>query len=151
VAESLGKVLSVELSTIVHATESLEKVETAILNVLPNQVRDPTSFSRCYLKGHHGNPIVTLTMRLAKGEAARTSVEYVFRMLSHTEKQKLDLEFERYLDEEDNFYIRLDKQEAFKGKVKLGREESIRIKIKTKKWQPTPDAAREILRNLGMV
>jgi RNA binding exosome subunit len=148
--ESPGKVVSIELSTIAHATESLDKVETAILNVLPTQVHDSTSFCRHYLKGHHGNPIVTLTMRLAKGKAARTSVEHLFRMLSPTEKHELDLEFERYLDEEENFYIRLDKQEAFKGKIKLAREEPIRIKIRIEMWHPTPEGAKEILRNLGM-
>jgi len=149
--EFSGKVVSVEFSTIAHATENLEKVEAAILNILPSELHGSISLSRMYLKGHHGNPIATFAMRIVKEKIAEIVVQHLFTMMSLSDKRELCLEFEKYFDEEGNFYIRLDKQEAFRGRIKLAREDPIRIKIKAKMWRRNMESVRETFRSLGMI
>ena len=60
----LGKVISIELSAIAHATESIEAVEKSIRNILPLEIYDALQFTRRYLKGHHGNPITTSNLNI---------------------------------------------------------------------------------------
>jgi RNA binding exosome subunit len=148
--DSLSRIVSIEFSTIAHATEDLTKVETAMLNILPQELRGSILILRQYLKGHYRNPIATLAMRIRSEKAARMTLEHVFKMMSQTERGQLDREFESYIDEEMNFYIRLDKQEAFKGRIRLTQGDPIRVRIKTKTWQQDSQDEKIIFRKLGM-
>ena len=148
---SLAKVISVEYRALAHATESPDKIEAAILNILPIEMRSLDSVSKCYLKGHYGNPIVILTLKIAREKAAKAATEYLFKLMSQSDRRELDLEFEKSLDDEKNFYIRLGKQEAFKGKIVLSYEDPIRVRIKIKIWQHAQQGEREFFKNLGMV
>ena len=148
--ESRGRIMSVQLSAIAHATEDTSKVEMAMLNTLPADLRDSISISRQNLKGHHGNPIVMLTIRISKGKAVKGVVQNLFKMMIPNEKQEVNLDFENLLDENGNFYVRLDKQEALKCKIKLATRDPIRIKMKAKMFRPTPNGVIEIFKDLGM-
>ena len=70
--------------------------------------------------------------------------------MDKTEKDKLIFEFKNFLDDKENLYIRLEKQEAFEGKVILTNKDPIRIKIKTEVWHSTPQRVMEIFNRLGM-
>lgn len=148
--ESRG-IVSVEFSTIVHATEDAGRVMEAVLNIIPSELRGSISFTRRYLEGHHRNPIVMLTARVAKKEMAKAIVKHLFTMLSRSERRELNLDLERSLDEENNFYTRLDKQEAVNGRVRLTREDPIRVKVRTNTWRPTVEDIRKIFMDLGMI
>jgi len=148
--ESRGKVVYVEFSTIAHATEDVNRVTEAVLSIIPSELRGSIPFTRRYLDGHHGNPIVMLTVRVTKEKIAETIVEHIFAMLSRPERRELSLDFDRSLDEENNFYIRLDKQEAANGRVRLTREDPIRVKVRTKTWRRTVEGIKKIFMDLGM-
>lgn len=148
--ESKGRIMSVQLSTVAHATEDAGKVEMAMLNTLPVDLRDSTSISRQNLKGHHGNPMVMLTIRMSRGKAVKSVIQNLFTMMIMNEKHEVNLDFENLLDENGNFYVRLDKQEALKGKIKLATRDPIRIKMKARMFRPTPNGVREIFKDLGM-
>jgi RNA binding exosome subunit len=146
---TLGKVVSIELSAIAHATESLEAVEKAIRNILPYEMCD-TKFTRRYLKGHHGNPITTLNLNIVNEHEIKWVLENLFRLMDKAQRDKLILEFENFIDDEQNLYIRLDKQEAFGGKFTLTSKDPVRLKIKTEVWRPTTQKVKEIFDRLGM-
>lgn len=146
----LGKVVSIELSAIAHATESIEAVEKSIRNILPIEICDSIQFTRRYLKGHHNNPLTILNLNIRGKDETKLILENLFRLMDQTEKDKLILEFENFLDEKENLYIRLDKQEAFGGKVTFTSKDPVRLKIKTEVWHPTPQKVREIFQRLGM-
>ena len=148
--KSLGKIVSIEMSAIAHATESIEAVEKSIRNILPLEIYDYLQFTRRYLKGHHGNPITTLNLNIKGKDETKLVLENLFQLMDKTEKDKLILAFETFLDDKENLYLRLDKQEAFKGKVILASKDPIRIKIKTQVWQSTPQKVMEIFNRLGM-
>ena len=146
----LGKVVSIELSAIAHATENLEAVEKAMRNILPFEICESKQFTRRYLKGHHGNPITTLNLNIIKKDETKLILENLFRLMDQIEKEKLILEFENFLDDKENLYIRLDKQEAFGEKFTITSKDPVRLKIKTEMWHPTPQKVREIFDRLGM-
>ena len=146
----LGKVVSIELSAIAHATENLEAVEKAMRNILPFEIFESKQITRRYLKGHHGNPITTLNLKIIKKDETKLMLENLFRLMDQIEKEKLILEFENFLDDKENLYMRLDKQEAFGGKVTFASKDPVRLKIKTEVWHPTPQKVREIFDRLGM-
>ena len=146
----LGKVVSIEVSAIAHATESIEAVEKSIRNILPLEIYDSLKFTRRYLKGHHGNPITTLNLNIKGKDETKFVLKILFQLMDKAEKDKLIFEFENFLDDKENLYIRLDKQEAFKGKVILTNKDPIRIKIKTEVWHSTPQKVMEIFNRLGM-
>jgi RNA binding exosome subunit len=91
-----------------------------------------------------------LTARVAKKEMTKAIVKHLFTMLSRSERRELNLDLERSLDEENNFYTRLDKQEAVNGRVRLTREDPIRVKVRTNTWRPTVEDIRKIFMDLGM-
>lgn len=129
-AEALPKILHVEVSVISHATESPGKVEQALKNILPQELRSSIQISRQYLSGHHGNDIVTMSYRLKDPEATRDFIKNLAQIILPEEKQRLSLEFDLHLDSEGKLFLRLDKQAAYLGEPKFREEDPIRVKVK---------------------
>ncbi|MBS7625732.1 hypothetical protein KEJ51_01625 [Candidatus Bathyarchaeota archaeon] len=146
-----GKVVSVELSAIVHATENVEKVKTAILNLLPPATHDSIAFTRTYVRGHYGNPIVVFSTKVEKEKLARMIVEHLFSIMEPNTKEELTLILDKSMDEDGNFYIRLDKNEALRRRIKLTSRDPIRVKIGIRMWRPALNIARSALKDLGLV
>jgi len=68
---------SVELSTIAHATEDPSKVDKALQNLLLG-INQP--FTRRYLEGHHGNPIVKIEAKLTDEMAGQFAHSLVSKL-----------------------------------------------------------------------
>ncbi len=123
-------VQSVEISTIAHATDDLEKVQAALGTILPDSLRERQLFTRKYMEGHHRNPIVTFDARLTKPSEVNEFVSYFLSQLSKSEKLLIERDLALYSDSDGNLYIRIDKQQAFRGTVELGDEDPIRVRLK---------------------
>jgi RNA binding exosome subunit len=59
-------------------------------------------------------------------------------------------EVNRHLDKKGALYLRLDKQEAFFGRIRLGRSDSIRVQIKLSARRNL-DEARTFYRGLDLL
>ena len=112
-----GRVLS-------HATEQPERVEQAIQNVF----RD----SELEVKrtvGHHGNPIIVV-------EASTTSMDVIAEMLQRLQPRDIEAlltTLEDRIDDSCNLFVRLDKQSAFAGEIRLAdNDDAIAIRIKVR-------------------
>ena len=131
-----------------HATEDLDKVMEAIHNILPSDNIEDILFKRSGLDGHYGNPITFFETRIKDKETIRALVENLSANLSSLDKEELDRTINRYV-EKGSLYIRLDKQAALQGKIKLVTSDPIRIRIRFKKSK-TEDVI-EICREIGMI
>ncbi|HKM76908.1 MAG TPA: RNA-binding domain-containing protein [Candidatus Bathyarchaeia archaeon] len=121
-------VQSVEISTIIHATEDPEKVQAALDTVFPPTLRK--LFTRRYLEGHHGNPIITINAKLSKAADIKQFTQHFLPKLSRDERLKILRDLILLTDAEGNLFIRVDKQSAFQGLMQLTEHDPIRVKIK---------------------
>lgn len=121
---------SVEISTIAHATDDLGKIQEALRFTLPDVLKDHEVFTRRYLEGYHSNPIVIFDAKLTRPAEIEQFTRHFVRELPKVERLKIQRDMQLHCDPEGNLYVRLDKQQAFRGKAQLGGEDPIRIKIK---------------------
>jgi len=122
-------VREVEISTFSHATEDEERVENAITNLLPEENRD-LWLTRKTLKGYHGDPITIVTGKIRTKKGATGVLRRVVQELSSLDQQRILDELEERLDEGGNLYIRLDKQKAYLGKVRLLETDPVKMKFR---------------------
>jgi RNA-binding protein len=120
----------VQISTIAHATDDLDKIQTALRFIIPESLKGREIFTRKYVEGHHGNPIVTFEAKLTKHSEVEQFTNHFTKQLPKKEKLLIMRHLDVHSDDEGNLYMRLDKQQAFRGDVKLGDEDPIRVRLK---------------------
>ena len=126
---------SVELSTIAHATEDLDKVEIALIHLLPDSLRSRQLFTRKYVAGHYNNPIVTFSAKLTDSHEIEEISRFLVNQLPKNEKLSIERRLSLYSDNDGNLYLRIDKQQAFLGLVALSDEDPIRVKLKFRRFE----------------
>jgi RNA binding exosome subunit len=131
-----------------HATEDVDKVVMAVQNILPSDHIEDISFKRSNLEGHYGNPITFFETRIKDKETVRALVENLSANLSSLDKEELGRTINRYV-EKGSLYIRLDKQAALQGKIKLVTSDPIHIRIRFRKSKI--EDVIEICREIGMI
>ena len=124
-----ASVVGLEIELIAHATEDVSKVLEAARAVLPPEAREKVVFKTKELKGHHGNPIRLLKARVRDRELARAIFEHVVSGLPEDDKAELLSGLRRRLSK-GALYIRLDKQRAFLGQLRLCTSDPIRLKVR---------------------
>ena len=145
------RIRAIEMSAISHATEDLGRVCSALRNVSSEEIAKRAGISRQDLKGHHGNPITTLMMRIRGTDLMESFAQRLASRLSDGDKRLLSVEFRKYTDTDGNLYIRLDKQAAFLGRLSLKQEDPIRIRMRLEIRPRTLDQMSEALRRLGLI
>ncbi|MCS7098069.1 MAG: hypothetical protein NZ922_03710 [Candidatus Methanomethyliaceae archaeon] len=119
---------SISISTIVHATEDFEKVKIAMLNLIPENLRALCEITKVSAKGHHGNPILLLSINFKTSELASEIFKYIINSLSKINISLIKNNPSLYSDE--NFiFLRLDKQAAYNGILRLSLSDDV-IKVK---------------------
>lgn len=113
------------IRTFAHATEDTSRVKFSLKLFLPEDCEIKTTMT----KGHFGNPITVLEAKL---DSKRHQLFLaILRNLPKAELLHLKDELKRHIDDDCNFYIRFDKQAAYKGDVKLAQtDDSIVAKMK---------------------
>jgi len=138
----------VDLRAFAHATEDLEKVLTAVRNTLPPQLADTVVFKNTALTGHHGNPIVLIETRIKNRKVAQAFLEKLASCLSIADKEALNSEIGQHL-ENGNLYVRLDKQSAYSGELRLGSADPIHLRIHFRK--PGVEDVMNVCRRFGLL
>lgn len=97
-----------------HATEDAGRVREALGHVLP----EGTPVDALETEGYFGNPITILTARLEK-KAAVAYLDFLKRRLPDGDRRALVAELPERVDEDCFFWLRLSKQDAFLGDVRV--------------------------------
>jgi RNA binding exosome subunit len=112
----------VDLRAFCYATEDEKRVEGALRTFLPEEVE----IERATSEGHHGDRIVVLSARVERADEMR----HVLDRLSDLETaQQLADELDERVDDNCSLFLRLDKQAAFGGDVRLGDGLTVRAKV----------------------
>lgn len=114
---------------------------TAVKNIIPSHLEDEITFTKDVLQGHHDNSIILFKAIVRKESLMKDLIGYFFSKLEADDKKTLLSDVESRVDEKGNLYLRLDKQEAFHGNIRLGQTDPIHIRIRLHK------KARENLHN----
>ena len=138
----------IDLRVFAHATEDPERVLTAVRNVLPSESVDSVLFKRSSLAGHHGNPIVLFEARVKDRRLVQAVFAKLCSGLGLMDKQVLAGEISGHL-ERGNLYLRLDKQSAFLGEVRLGSVDSVHVRVHFKKHGT--DEVVSVCREFGLL
>jgi RNA binding exosome subunit len=135
------KIEKIIVSTVVHSTESQEKVLKALKAIFPFEpeieIRKAT--------GHYGNPMAYIESSISN----KKKVDEFWRSLISklgNQKNILVESADRRLDEDNFFHIRLNKQKAYTGLVELIEgSDAIVLRAKIVSY---PSKRENILKNL---
>jgi hypothetical protein len=106
---------------------------TAVKNIIPSHLEDDITFTKDVLQGHHDNSIILFKAIVRKEPLMKDLIGYFFSKLEADDKKTLLSDVESRVDEKGNLYLRLDKQEAFQGNIRLGQTDPIHIRIRLHK------------------
>ncbi|PDM27146.1 hypothetical protein CP083_00355 [Candidatus Bathyarchaeota archaeon B24-2] len=124
------RVSSVDITFFSYATEEPAKVFSAVNNILPPDLRNKVEFKQTRLKGYFGNPILSYRGSVRRDDAYKL-LKHVLTNLPETDLRLLLSRLSLHTDR-GSLYMRLDKQHAFLGKLKLCHSDPIRLRVKFK-------------------
>jgi RNA binding exosome subunit len=123
-------ITAISFSTIAHSTEDVSKVETAILNLLPDSMRRSQTVLAEEVVGHHGNPIWLVALGVREKTSAGEISEYLMRLIPVADRLRIRDQLDLYYDGRSTLFLRLDKQNAFLREARLSSgDDVIRVKI----------------------
>jgi RNA binding exosome subunit len=122
----LERKLEVDIQVIVHATEDLEKIFASFKDIFEI---DKEEFSVQNLQGHYENPITLLLCKLKKKKAQG----FVAKLVRGIPKEDMALILQDLQNrcDESALHLRISKQQLVLGKIILGDEDPIKLKIYT--------------------
>ena len=118
-----------EITTFVHSTEDHVKVVKAVSNLFPESTDSPP-YEQVKLTGIFGDSISMLKWVIKNRRPATEVMDNVIRGLSSMDLLELSESLGLRIDENKNFYLRLDKQKAFTGVIKIEKHDPIRLKAR---------------------
>jgi RNA binding exosome subunit len=124
-------ILSLQARAYVHATENRDKVVKAILEVFPETLRGSLRFETDVYEGYYGNPIEVLTVEIEDPKGALETLRHIVGRLSEADRMRLSETLEDRVDKQGGLYMRLSKQNAFKGILVLEEgDDVIRVHVR---------------------
>jgi RNA binding exosome subunit len=125
------EVVSARISAIVHATEDPEKVINALSQTCSIQPFQ-SKLDRRELKGHYGNEISTLRLSLRSPSAGLFFIN-LWRMLPSLDRETLLNDLDTRLDADGRLHLRLDKEQCFRGVLRLKDQDPIKVEVSFRK------------------
>lgn len=146
-----SKVIRVEIAAHAHATEDVNRVKQAILNIVPESLHEKAEFTLYTLEGHYNNPITRIVVRL-EGNAAEEFVRGLAKRLDRESKKIIAMMLEnRYDAKQGRFYLRFSKQDAFLGELRFYDGDDVIHVMINLRGTPRLDKAINVLKELGLV
>lgn len=134
---------NLEVTVFAHATENENKVLKCLQVVLPENI----GVEKNLLRGHYGNPI-TKFFGKCRGKKAQSCLDDLIRKMSREDLKSLIENLKNKFDSSCHLYLRLSKQEAYEGKVKLSEgDDVIHVKVKVLARPAKVENATRIIRN----
>ncbi|RJX51157.1 RNA-binding protein [Halonotius pteroides] len=112
----------IDLRTFCYATEDEKRVEEALRHFLPEEFE----LNRVTNTGHHGDRIVVLSARVESADGMRVVLDQLAALDSI---DRVLAELDERVDDNCSFFLRLGKQAAFNGLVRLGEGITLRAKV----------------------
>jgi hypothetical protein len=138
----------VDIRVFAHATEDPQKVQTAVRNLMPDELAQTILFETTNLTGHHGNPITLFTARLTDKKMLAKALDKIGGGLSSLDKEQLCTDWKLHL-EKGNLCLRFDKQSAFMGTFRFTQNDPVHVKIHFK--NKTSEQIADLCKSSGLL
>ncbi len=125
---------SARISTIIHATEDPGKVAQAIRSLSLGEMPMGSTVNRA--KGHHGNEIVTMIFTIRNAKNVEGFLRNIWTGLSQLDRTEVISRLSSRVDHAGTLFLRIDKQEALKGKIRLQDTDPVKIAISFRTMSP---------------
>jgi RNA binding exosome subunit len=126
-------VAKIEARAYSRATELPDRVESALLNLFPEDIQKEVVVRSSRAEGHSGYDIQVIRASLKKEKGCEFTLDHIFTGFDDRDRRRVKNSLLRRLDENCSFFLRIDKQAAFLGKLTLADGPdviSVRIDIK---------------------
>jgi RNA binding exosome subunit len=94
-------------------------VSTAICGIFPEDVRQNVSFSEEIAEGQSGDSISIVTGLLDNRNECEISLDYMLKQMEKKDRRAIKRTLDLRLNNNCVFFLRIDKQGAFLGKIRL--------------------------------
>jgi RNA binding exosome subunit len=112
----------VDVRAFCYATEDERRVEDALRTLLPGD----HPIDRTESEGHHGDRILVLSARVENADDVRVVLDALSDL---PDFRRLSEQLDERIDENCAFYVYLDKQAAYEGRVERGEGITVRAKV----------------------
>src|SRR5260370_18571738 len=140
---SPARAVSVKISTITHATEDPEEVAQAIRNLCLGDTSLRFIINRA--KGHHGNEIATSAFTIRNAKNAEIFLKNIWSGLSQLDRTEVYSSLASRIDSAGTMFLRLDKQAALRGRIRLEKTDPVKIQIS---FRNDPSKRNEFVDNI---
>ncbi len=123
-----ANVVSVKLSTLSHATEDKQKVLRAAQEIFPEGFSGKLETAR--VRGHYGNEIVVFRIKAKSREQADRFFVHFWGRLSDPDRKQIMAGIEEHTDSSGIVYIRIGKQESYRGEILLRELDPIKVEVR---------------------
>src|SRR5213080_3826028 len=87
-------------------------------------------------KGHHGNEIVTMVFTIRNAKNVEGFLRNIWNGLSQLDRTEVHSSLTSRIDNAGTLFLRIDKQEALKGRIRLQETDPIKIAISFRTMSP---------------
>lgn len=115
----------IEARAYARATEVLERVALSVQSVFPESLRQKLVMSRSKAEGQAGDAIIVITATLEGQENCEPVIDYVFEQMDSQSRRAVERSLDIRLDDDCIFFLRIDKQAAFLGIMKIAGESDL--------------------------
>ncbi len=118
--------MGLSISAIVHATEDPSKVARAMTDLVGDGVAKSAGHKAT---GHYGNEIRVLQINVKGSARAERILSNLWAKLSPTDREDVLANLDKHTDQTGRLFLRIDKQEAYEGRVRIGQAEPLKVEI----------------------
>ena len=146
------KLKEINFMSSAHITEDVEKVKTAIKNLLPENMRENAEIIETQIWGHAGNEIQLLNLTISQSKARKDVINYLVKNMEEFDRSYLYQQVDTRLDEHNCFYFRFNKQDAYNEKMLLDdKDDTIRVMMKFIVYKDEPNMIKDALEEYGLI
>jgi len=132
------------LRAVAHPTEDVARVRDAVATVAGTAGPDGALFSEERLETHHGLGLVVVEARLERAREVRAALDRLLALPGALDRLRATLEAR--VDDDGILYLRVDKQAAAQGELRLAdQEDAVQVRVKVEAHPATRAAALAVL------
>jgi RNA binding exosome subunit len=109
----------IEARAYARATEISERVSTAIQGIFPENVRQNVSISEEWAEGQSGDSISIISGLLENRTECEHSFDFMLKQMEKKDLRAIQRSLDLRLSDHCVLFLRIDKQGAFLGKIRL--------------------------------